>query len=134
MCRKTLFQHKEFVVMKNSLTETLDCMKADLWIAHNVSFLGMICRWIEENTRERKSAALACARVTGQHTFDVLATIISERHAEHKLQHKVRGTVTGNGSNFVKAFREFETSEEVAADELDDGIRFLDMDAVLEMD
>lgn len=42
--------------------------------------------------------------------------------------------MTDNGSNFVKAFREFETSEEVAADELDDGIRFLDMDAVLEMD
>lgn len=34
----------------------------------------------------------------------------------------------------MKAFGEFETTEEAAPDDLDDGIRFLDMDAVLEME
>jgi len=93
----------------------------------------MTCHWIEEDTLERRSAALACARIKGRHTFDVLAAKMTEIHAEYKLQHKVRATITDNGSNFVKAFREFQTPEDVAADDLDDEIRFLDMDAVLEM-
>ncbi len=54
-------------------------------------------------------------------------------HADYKLQHK-RATVTDNGSNFVKAVREFETTEGAAPDDFDDGIRFLDMDAALEME
>lgn len=123
--------------MKESLTATLQkvtivCTTADLWTAHNRSFFGMTCHWIEEETMKRKSAALACARVKGRHTYDVLAAKISEIHAEYTVQHKVRATVTDNGSNFVKAFREFETNEEAAPDEFDDGIRFTDMDAVLE--
>lgn len=141
MCRKTLVQRieKEFAVMKETLIATLQkvtnvCTTADLWTAHNRSFFGMTCHWIEEETMERKSAALACARVKGRHTFDVLAAKICEIHAEYKVQHKVRATVTDNGSNFVKAFREFETTEEAAPDEFDDGIRFMDMDAVLEME
>ena len=80
---------------------------------------------------ERKSAALACARVKGRHTFDVVAAKICEIHAKYKIQCKVRATVTDNGSNFVKAFREFESTEEAAVDELDDGIRFLDMAGII---
>ncbi|XP_060773195.1 uncharacterized protein LOC132883505 [Neoarius graeffei] len=141
MCRKTLVQRieREFVAMKENLTATLKkvahvCTTADLWTAHNRSFFGMTCHWIEEDTLERRSAALACVRVKGRHTFDVLAAKICEIHADFKVQHKVRATVTDNGSNFVKAFREFEATEETAPDDCDDGIRFLDMDAVLEME
>ena len=135
---KTLVQRigREFAAMKDILTAKLQkvtnvCTTADLWSAHNRSIFG---HWIEEDTMERKSAALACARVKGRHTFDVIAAKICEIHAEYKTQRKVRATVTDNGSNFVKAFREFESTEEAAVDELDDGIRFLDMDAVLEME
>ncbi|KAF7646106.1 hypothetical protein LDENG_00193490 [Lucifuga dentata] len=53
-------------------------------------------------------------------------------HAEYEVQHKVRATVTDNGSNVVKAFREFETTEEAAPDQFDDGIMFLDMDGILQ--
>lgn len=70
----------------------------------------------------------------GRHTFDVLAGKIYEIHAEYKIQHKVRATVTDNGSNFVKAYREFESTGEEAPDGLDDGTRFLDMNALLEME
>ena len=120
--------------MKDILTAKLQkvinvCTTEDLWSAHNRSFFG---HWIEEDTMERKSAALACARMKGRHTFDVIAAKICEIHAEYKTQRKVRATVTDNGSNFVKAFREFESTEEAAVDGLDDGIRFLDMDTVLE--
>ena len=130
MCRKTLVQHieREFAVMKESLTATLQkvtnvCTTADLWNVHNRSFFGMTCHWIEEETMKRKSAALACARVKGWHTYDVLAAKISEIHAEYKVQHKVRATVTDNGSNFVTAFCEFETNDEPVPDNFDDGIR-----------
>lgn len=74
------------------------CTTADLWTAHNRSFFGMTCHWIEEDTLERKSAALACARVRGRHTFDVLAAKICEIHADYKLLHEVRATVTDNQS------------------------------------
>lgn len=63
-----------------------------------------------------------------------LLKICDRIHAEYKVQHKLRSTVADSGINFVKAFREFETTEEEASDEFDDGIRFLDMDADLEME
>lgn len=135
MCIKTHVQNieKEFAVMKTSLTETLVnvsniCTTADLWTAHNRSFLGMICHWIEENTLKRRSAALALHELEGGTLLTSLLQKNCEIHEEYK--HKVRATVT---EYFVKAFGEFETTEDVAADDLNDGIQFLDMDAVLEM-
>nr|XP_023685835.1 uncharacterized protein LOC111853318 isoform X1 [Paramormyrops kingsleyae] len=141
LSRKSLFQHmkKEFAAMKEALTAKLQtvtnvCTTADLWTVHGRSFFGMTCHWIEKDSFERRSVALACARVKGHHTFDVLAAKICEIHAEYQVQHKVRAIVTNNGSNFVKPFREFETPEEAALDEFDDGVTFFDMDAVLEME
>lgn len=132
MSRKTLVSRieREFAVLKQSVTATLQkttyvCTTADLWSAHSRSFFGMTCHWIDDTTLQRRSAALACARVKGRHTFDVLAAKISEIHTEYKLDQKVRATVTDNGSNFVKAFKEFDTPAQVeeAASEQDDGVR-----------
>ena len=44
----------------------------DMWTAHNRSFLGMTAHWIDPVTLYRCKAALACTRVTGRHTYDVL--------------------------------------------------------------
>uniref|UniRef100_A0A8D0D640 BED-type domain-containing protein n=1 Tax=Sander lucioperca TaxID=283035 RepID=A0A8D0D640_SANLU len=100
MCRKTLMQRIErgSQNMKKALTETLQdvqtvCTTADIWTAHHRSFMGITCHWIEPETLDRKSAALACERIRGRHTYDVIAAKISQIHAEFQIQGKVSATV-----------------------------------------
>ncbi|XP_057335994.1 uncharacterized protein LOC130674623 [Microplitis mediator] len=62
---------------------------------------------IESQTFERKSYAIACRRLKGAHSYDRVAQLIKEIHASYGIDKKVLATVTDNGSNFVKAFREF---------------------------
>lgn len=139
MCRKTLMQRIErgFQNMKEAITETLQdvqtvCTTADQWTAHHMSFMGITCHWIEPETLDRKSAALACERIRGRHTYDVIAAKVSQIHAEFQIQGKVSATVTDNGSNFVKAFNEYGGCE--MDDEMDstDDVQFADVSAVLQ--
>ena len=65
----------------------------------------MTVHWIEVETLERKCAVLACRRLKGRHTYDVLATAMSAVHEEFDISGKVVSTTTDNGSNFVHAFR-----------------------------
>lgn len=139
MCRKTLMHwtEKSFQSMKKSLVEELQgietvCTTADIWTSHHRSYLGMTCHWIEQETLERKSAALACTRVRGRHTYDVLAEKISEIHAEFNIQGKVCSTITDNGSNFVKAFQKFGNPEEHTFHDYTDGVQFADISAILQ--
>lgn len=80
---------------------------ADCWSAHNKSFLGMTVHWIDAKTLQRKHAVLACSRLRGHHTFDVLAQAIVDTHYKYHIENKVITCTTDNGSNFVKAFVEF---------------------------
>ncbi|KAF3858821.1 hypothetical protein F7725_012022 [Dissostichus mawsoni] len=105
MCRKSLMRRIEdgFLAMKEKLIEKLQtvsyvCTTADIWTAHNRSFFGMTC---------------ACARIKGRHTYDVIAEKIQQIHEMFNIERKVQATFTDNGSNFVKAFREFGPREEV---------------------
>ena len=77
------------------------------WTAHQRSFIGVICHWIDEETFERRSAALACQRLRGSHMFDVLAGALDDVHCQYGLRGKVVRTTTDCGSNFVKAFSVF---------------------------
>ena len=54
-----------------------------------------------------RSAALACRRLRGSHTFDVLAGALEDIHTEYAIRQKVTRTMTDNGSNFIKAFSVF---------------------------
>ncbi|CAH0562791.1 unnamed protein product [Brassicogethes aeneus] len=52
--------------------------------------------------------ALLCQRFMGSHTFEKIAEILDNIHAKFGLHtEKLVATVTDNGSNFVKAFKEF---------------------------
>ncbi|XP_076862702.1 palmitoyltransferase ZDHHC17 isoform X2 [Brachyhypopomus gauderio] len=96
VCRKTIMAQMEenFKRMKLTAVEVLQhiehvCTTADIWTAHHRSFIGITCHWIEPDTLECKSAALACERVRGRHTHDVIAAKISQVHAEYQIQGKV---------------------------------------------
>ncbi|CAB0037538.1 unnamed protein product [Trichogramma brassicae] len=58
---------------------------------------------------ERKSAALACRRFQGTHSFDRVSEILFNINDDYDLlaNDKIIGTVTNNCSNFVKAFNTF---------------------------
>uniref|UniRef100_H3ASU9 BED-type domain-containing protein n=1 Tax=Latimeria chalumnae TaxID=7897 RepID=H3ASU9_LATCH len=88
------------------------CTTADIWTAHNKSVFGMTCHWIDPTLLQQVSAALACIRIHGKHTFDIIASLIDEIHTSFSLGDKVVRTVTDNKSNFVKAFKEYGFQEE----------------------
>lgn len=74
MCRKTLVQRveREFAAMKETLTAiqkvTNVCTTAELWTAHNRSFFGMTCHWIEEQTMERRQKSVKHMQSTKYNT------------------------------------------------------------------
>ncbi|KYN30235.1 hypothetical protein ALC57_00303 [Trachymyrmex cornetzi] len=61
-------------------------------LQNNLSYLGMTVHWINPETLERESAALACRRIKGKHTYDVLAQAINSVFLEYHIQNKVCGT------------------------------------------
>lgn len=55
-----------------------------------------------------KSAAIACRRFPGSHSFERIAELLNDVHLSFGLDSKkIVATVTDNGSNFIKAFKEF---------------------------
>uniref|UniRef100_A0A3P9IX79 HAT C-terminal dimerisation domain-containing protein n=1 Tax=Oryzias latipes TaxID=8090 RepID=A0A3P9IX79_ORYLA len=84
---------------------------ADIWTANNRSYMGVTIHWFNQDTLERHKAALACKRVRGRHTFDVIAAELEQIHSSFGLLNKVVATVTDNASNFVKAFKTFPPPE-----------------------
>ncbi|CAM4542482.1 unnamed protein product [Leuciscus chuanchicus] len=77
---------------------------ADIWTVNNKSFMGVTVHWIN-STLQHNKATLACKRIRGRHTYDVIGAEIEEIHSSYGLHGKVVATVTDNASNFTKAFR-----------------------------
>ena len=101
---KMLFDLKEHMSAAKYI-----CTTADAWSTCGRGYLGVTAHWIAENTLKRHSAALACRRLVGSHSYDVLAEAITDIYNEYGLtvHSRIVGCVTDNGSNFLKAFREF---------------------------
>ena len=114
--------YKEMEIELKQQFETVEFVSttADIWSSHNKSYMGMTAHWIDPADFSRKKAALACKRIKGRHTYDVVAEAIEEVHSAYGLTHKVTATVTDNGSNFVKAFKVYE-AQPAASDSEDEG-------------
>lgn len=117
MCRATVVKkigEKANLVKKNLKTAMSEVQHiattTDCWSARRRSYIGVTAHWIETETLQRKSCVLACRRLKGKHTFDVLAAQLEDIHTEFEIRSKVVKTTTDNGSNFVKAFSVFSVS------------------------
>ncbi|KAI2663399.1 Zinc finger BED domain-containing protein 4 [Labeo rohita] len=105
-----------FDKMKGELKAKLDkvqtlCTTADVWSVQDRSYFGMTCHWLEDNL-ERKSAALACTRIPISYTCESIIAKIQEIHSSYNIESKVQATVTDNGNNFIKAFKEFASDDD----------------------
>ena len=100
----------------------------------------MTVHWIDTDTLKRCKAAIACVRISGHHTDDVIASRIEHIHASYGLNGEVVGTITDNGSNFVKAFSVYSISSfksskaAVPEDVEEDKFVFEDLDGLLQVD
>ncbi|KAK3920205.1 LOW QUALITY PROTEIN: E3 SUMO-protein ligase ZBED1 [Frankliniella fusca] len=96
------------------------------WKGYGRGYLGVTVHWLNPDTLQMRSAALAlaCRRTVGRQTLDALGTALQDIFQEWGIQGKVSRTVTDNGSNFVKAFRcdkaNGDQEEEAADDDVDD--------------
>lgn len=139
---------KEEMRKASYIATTTDC-----WSARRRSFIGITAHWLDPHSFQRHSVALACRQLKGSHTFDVLAGALNDIHLEYEIREKIVRTTTDNGSNFLKAFREFgedennnvaaeeTTAEETTngkdepdAPETDEEVDFIDVDAILAED
>jgi len=84
---------------------------------------------LNDKSLKRQKVAIACIRITGRHTYDILAAKIEEIHRSFGLHGKISATVTDNGSNFVKAFTCFSVQE--TEHDNDDKISMVDDDGVV---
>ncbi|KAJ8011289.1 hypothetical protein DPEC_G00056600 [Dallia pectoralis] len=136
------YMEKEYAAMEINLKATLNevdfvSTTADIWTANNRSYIGVTLHWISRTTLERNKAALACRRIRGRHTYDVIGAEIEKIHCSYGLLNKVVATVTDNGSNFVKAFKVYQPITESDDEEgestptNDDDVTFLDLSEIL---
>lgn len=100
---KTVKENIKAALSKASYVATT----TDCWSARRRSFIGVTVHWINGDSLERESAALACRRLKGSHIFGVLASALVQLHIEYGIEDTVVRTTTDSGSNFIKAFVAF---------------------------
>jgi len=115
--QKSFTQHLDnlYDMMVRKVQEVLELVDGvsttdDIWTAHHHSFLGMTVHWIDKDSLKWCKAVIACVKITRRYTYNVIASKIEHIHASYGLNGKVVGTITDNGSNFVKAFSLYSVS------------------------
>ena len=78
------------VAVKSAMTSVeFVATTADCWIAHRRSYLGVTVHWLCYDNFERKNAALACRRLTGSRTYDLLDDQLQDVYCEYGNKNKV---------------------------------------------
>ena len=92
-CRATV---KTRMQSRVATLQSVECVATmtDCWSARNRSYIGATVHWIDLATMDRRSAALACRRLRGSHTFDVLAGALEDVHRQYGIIRKVAVTTT----------------------------------------
>ncbi|XP_073694418.1 uncharacterized protein [Garra rufa] len=140
--RKTfaMYIDKCYAMMESELKKTFESIEyvsttADIWTCHNKSYIGMTAHWIDPSNFHREKAALACKRIKGRHTYDIVATEIEQVHSSYGLSEKAT-----HYSFFLLSlltFREYEPKPAAASDSEDEGsgedeeVSFTDVQEVL---
>ena len=88
---KTLEKHESSkVAVKSAMTSVeFVATTADCWIAHQHSYLSVTVHWLCYDNFERKSAALAYRRLTGSHTYELLADQLQDVNCKYGIKSKV---------------------------------------------
>ncbi|KAJ6634613.1 hypothetical protein Bhyg_13188 [Pseudolycoriella hygida] len=127
MHRKGLVQRIEenFKAMQHDMKIEFEkvtsvCLTADSWTSYRRAFIGVTAHWICDETLKRKHYALSCKRIIGKQSGEVLATKIEEIINFYGLNGKVVRVITGNGKNYIKAFKLFDERKEGNEGETED--------------
>ncbi|XP_061477341.1 uncharacterized protein LOC133381837 [Rhineura floridana] len=138
---KKAYQMREEVAMKLTRVAHV-ATSVDCWTHGKNSYLGVTAHWINPDSLTREFCVLACRRLKGPPTYDLLATTLHNVHVEYKIHDKVVCTTTDNGSNFKKTFRVLyndreavdvaEHSEEDDDDQQDVKVEFVDVYNILD--
>ncbi|GLV38548.1 hypothetical protein CBL_05096 [Carabus blaptoides fortunei] len=124
MCRKTAV-NKLFAMytdlINNIKYATKDikyfCTTADIWSAKRRSFFGVTLHWIDNKDLKRYSCAIACKRFFGIHSYGKVAEMLENINLKFNLNStNIVAAITDNGSNFVKAFKEYGINIENASE------------------
>ncbi|XP_042306362.1 uncharacterized protein LOC121921827 isoform X2 [Sceloporus undulatus] len=142
MCAKTLRDRieKRTAGMQETLAHRMGAVAyvattADCWTDGKKSFLGVTAHWICPTTLKPEFGALACKRLQGCPTYDVLAKALHDVHVQYRIHNKVVSTTTDSSANFAKAFRVFKAKEptdaaDTSADDDDDDQEEAEVDFV----
>ncbi|ODM93297.1 putative AC9 transposase, partial [Orchesella cincta] len=116
-CTKTLrsrinaeFSHLQTILKTELNRHKWLCCTADVWSSRHRSFMGVTVHWIDSHL-ERKSAILAMKRFQGSHTSERVTEWLVNILKTYSIQDSVSSIVTDNGSNFVKAFKDYGLEE-----------------------
>ncbi len=132
-----LYYEKKYQLIKalgkaNYVSTTADCWSS----RHRKKYLGETVHWFDEDLK-RKSGCLAIRRFIGSTTYLVLGKLLESIHCEFSIAGKTAMLTTDNGSNFLKAAKQFSKSngapefDEENCDEVFDETVFVDLDAIL---
>ncbi|XP_017782725.1 PREDICTED: uncharacterized protein LOC108567043 isoform X2 [Nicrophorus vespilloides] len=84
------------------------CTTVDVWSTSLSRFVNASVHWIDVNSLERKSAAMACRRFPKAQSYNKISHMLAEINTDFNLNSsKILTIVTDNGINFAKDFNEY---------------------------